>query len=375
MRIAIDALGITQPGGGRSATLNLLTTLFKIDQENTYLVFVDAREQALSAPNVRQYVTGIKGRFAARLWAQFTLPVILRREQIDLVHYIKNLGAFFTPGATVVTVYDLSILICPDVYPWIDRMYWRFIEPLTLRQAHRVIAISEDTARDIVTYYRIPMERIQVIYPGCDPRFHPLPAEEVVKVKQKYKLPDTFVLHVGSISRKKNLLTLVRAIASLKQKGVAAQLVLAGRIYQKARDDAVFHYIQQQKLVNDITWLGPVPDDDLVALYNCATVLAFPSLQEGFGLVPLEAMACGLPIVTSGAGAIREVVGNAGVIVDNPMSEVEWAEVLEQLLRDANLRARLRVQGLERARLFSNEGAAEQVLQLYHQIASEQARQ
>lgn len=374
MRIAIDALGITQPGGGRSATLNLLTALFKIDPENTYLVFVDGREQALAVHNVRQYVTGVEGRFAARLWAQLALPIILRRERVDLVHYAKNLGAFFTPGASVVTVYDLSILICPDVYPWSDRVYWRFIEPLTLRQAHRIIAISEDTARDIVTYYHIPRERIQVIYPGCDPRFRPLPAEEAARVKQKYKLPDTFILHVGSISRKKNLLTLVRAIASLKQRGVAAQLVLVGRIYEKARDDAVFRYIRQANLASAIIWLGAVPDDDLVALYNCSTVLAFPSLQEGFGLVPLEAMACGLPIVTSGAGAIREVVGNAGVIVDNPMDETEWAEALEQVLCDANLRAQLRVQGLERARLFSNEEAAKQVLQLYRQIVDEQAR-
>lgn len=374
MRIAIDALGITQPGGGRSATLNLLTALLKIDQENTYLLFVDEREQALIAPNVQQYVTGIKGRFAARLWAQLALPIILRKERVDLVHYIKNLGAFFTPGATVVTVYDLSILICPDVYPWSDRIYWKFIEPLTLRQAHRIIAISEDTARDVVTYYQIPRERIQVIYPGCDPRFGPLPAEEAAKVKQKYHLPDTFILHVGSISRKKNLLTLVRAIANLKQRGIGARLVLVGRVYEKARDNALFHYIRQENLTSEIIWLGAVPDQDLVAIYNCATVLAFPSLQEGFGLVPLEAMSCGLPVVTSGAGAIREVIGNAGLIVEDPTDETDWACILEQVLRDTSLRAQLRVQGLERARLFSNEEAAKKVLQLYRQVAGGQAQ-
>ncbi|MBC7233219.1 MAG: glycosyltransferase family 4 protein [Chloroflexi bacterium] len=368
MRIAIDALGITQPGGGRSATLNLLTALFQIDQENAYLLFVDEREQALTAPHVRQYATGVKGRFAARLWAQLALPIILRKERVDLVHYAKNLGAFFTPGATVVTVYDLSILICPDVYPWSDRIYWRFIEPLTLQQAQRIIAISEDTARDIVTYYKIPRERIQVIYPGCDPRFRPLPAEEVARVKQKYHLPDTFILHVGSISRKKNLLTLARAIASLRKRGVASKLVLVGRIYEKARDDALFRYIQEEKLSDEVIWLGAVPDADLVAIYNCATVLAFPSLQEGFGLVPLEAMSCGLPIVTSGSGAIREVIGNAGMIVDNPKDEAEWACILEHVLRDRSLQAQLRLQGLERARRFSNEEAAKQVLQLYHQV-------
>lgn len=371
MRIAIDALGITLPGGGRSATLNLLTALFKIDQENDYLLFLDRHEQTLIARNVRQYITGIEGRFAARLWAQLALPTLLRRERVAVVHYAKNLGAFFTPGATVVTVYDLSILICPDVYPGSDRVYWRFIEPITLRQAKRIIAISEDTARDIVNFYRIPRERIVVIYPGCDPRFRPLSAEEVSKVKQKYNLPDAFILHVGSISRKKNLVTLARAIAKLKQAGLNPRLVLVGRIYKKARDEALFRYIQRENLSNEVIWLGAVPDQDLPAIYNCATVLAFPSLQEGFGLVPLEAMSCGLPIITSGAGAIREVIGDAGLIVNNPMDESEWVLLVEQVLRDSSLRAQLRSRGLTRARMFSNEEAARQMLQIYRQVTGQ----
>nr|MBC7244973.1 glycosyltransferase family 4 protein [Chloroflexota bacterium] len=374
MRIAIDALGITPSGGGRSATLNLLTALFKIDCKNDYLLFLDKQEQVLTAHNVRQYITGIKGRFVARLWAQLALPIILRKERVAVVHYAKNLGAFFTPGATVVTVYDLSILICPDVYPWSDRIYWRFIEPLTLRQAKRIIAISEDTARAIVTFYGVPRERITVIYPGCDPRFRPLSVEETVKVKQKYHLPDVFILHVGSISRKKNLQALARAIAKLKQVGLKPRLVLVGRIYEKARDDALFRYIQQEGLSNEVIWLGAVPDQDLPAIYNCATVLAFPSLQEGFGLVPLEAMSCGLPVVTSGAGAIREVIGDAGLIVDNPRDEDEWALIMEQVLRDASLRAQLRSRGLARAHLFSNEKAARQVLQVYCQVAREDTK-
>jgi glycosyltransferase involved in cell wall biosynthesis len=368
MRIAIDALGISQPGGGRTATLNLLTALFEMDRENDYWLFVDEEEQALMASNVQQRVVGVKGRFVSRLWAQSALPVVLRGNDVALVHYIKNLGAFFTPGKTVVTVYDLSVLVSPRIYPLSDQLYWRLIEPLTLRQADRVIAISEDTASDIVSFYGIPRERIAVIYPGCNPRFRPLSAAAKDSVRHKYGLPETFILHVGSISRKKNLLPLVRAVHRLKQAGRAVKLVLVGRVYGKAHDDELFHHIHKGEMSDQVVLLGAVPDEDLPAVYNCATVMAFPSVQEGFGLVPLEAMACGLPVVTSGAGAIREVVGDAALVVSKPDDEAEWASATERVLRDTGLWSRMRSLGLARARLFSNEESARQVLEVYREV-------
>jgi glycosyltransferase involved in cell wall biosynthesis len=368
MKIAIDALGITAPGGGRSATLNLLEALFRLDRENEYLLFVDENEPTLAAPNVRQRVVGRKGRFAARVWAQGVLPVILRQENVALVHYIKNLGAFFTPGKTVVTVYDLSILTCPQVYPVSDRLYWRWIEPLTLRQADRIIAISEDTAREVVEFYGTPRERITVIYPGYHPRFQPIPAAQAAEVRRKYGLPDTFVLHVGSISRKKNLLPLAKAAARLRGAGQAAKLVLVGREYSKACDDELLDYLKAEESANCVVWLGAVADDDLPAIYTCATVLAFPSLQEGFGLVPLEAMACGLPVVTSGAGAVGEVVGEAGLVVESAGDELAWVAALQQVLGDADLRSRMRSLGLARAQRFSNDESARQLLQVYRAV-------
>ena len=368
MRIAIDALGIGQPGGGRTATLNQLAALLQIDTRNEYHIFVDQEEPSLAAPNVRQKIVGTRGRFAARLWAQMVLPFVLRRERVDLVHHMKNLGTFFTPGKSVVTVYDLSTLLWPDIYPWSDRWYWRWIEPLTLRGADRVVAISEDTARDLMRFYGLERRRIHVIYPGCDSRFHPLPAVEVSSIRQKLGLPDQFVLHVGSISRKKNLLPVVRAIARLQDQGMDAKLVLAGRLYGKARENGLVHGLQSDAFARQVMWLGAVPDEDLPALYNSATVLAFPSLQEGFGLVPLEAMACGLPIVTSGAGAIREVVSEAARIVGSPEDEGEWAAALGQLLQDGRARERMRSLGLERAKLFSNEASAHQLLRLYQEV-------
>jgi glycosyltransferase involved in cell wall biosynthesis len=369
MKIAIDALGITQPGGGRTATLNLLQALLRLDHDNDYLILVDVEEPALAGPNVRQWAIGERGRFAARLWVQWHLPTALRRERVALVHHVKNLGAFFMPGRTVVTVYDLSVLIHPEIYPRSDRLYWRWVEPLTLRQADCVIAISNDTADAIARYYGLLRQRIRVIYPGYDPRFRPLPDPAAARAARQYGLPDTFFLHVGSISRKKNLLPVVQAVARLRQSGHVVKLVLVGRVYGKARDDELLRAFESGDLEDDVMWLGPVPDDDLPALYNAAVALVFPSLQEGFGLVPLEAMACGLPVVTSGAGAIGEVVGDAAFIVDHASEESAWASALERVLSDSGLRQRLRSRGLERVPRFSNEESARQLLEVYRELS------
>lgn len=368
MKVAIDALGISQPGGGRTATLNQLQALLRLDQENEYLIVLDQEEQSLVAPNVRQVVAGERGRLASRLWAQWVLPDLLRREQVDLVHFMKNLGTLLTPCRSVVTVYDLSVLLYPGIYPWSDRLYWRWVEPLTLRRADRIVAISEDTARDVERFYGLKGGRIEVIYPGHDESFRPLPAEQVACIRTKYGLPETFVLHVGSISRKKNLLPVVRAIALLQAQGLPVKLVLAGRLYGKARDDELLRGLESGELNSLVTWLGPVPTEDLPSLYNAATVLAFPSLQEGFGLVPLEAMACGLPIVTSGAGAIGEVVGNAAHTVEGASDPEAWARALEQVLQDPQTRLAMHEAGLQRARQFSNEASAQRLLAVYYQV-------
>jgi glycosyltransferase involved in cell wall biosynthesis len=365
MRIAIDALGIAQPGGGRTATLNLLTALFRIDRENQYLVFLDEPETALAAPNVQQRLVSSRGRFAARLWAQLVLPIALRRSSMDLVHHIKNLGTFGNPGSTVVTVYDLSVLSQPDIYPLSDRVYWRWIEPATLRQAQRIIAISQSTAQDLSAYYGIGADKIDIVYPGYDPAFVPLLAADVARIRHKYRLPDRFLLHVGSISRKKNLAPVVRAMALLARHDPTASLVLAGRVYGKAFDRELFQLMGDRATAGRVVMLGPVPPEDLPGLYNCATAVVYPSLQEGFGLVALEAMACGTPVVTSGSGAIGEVVGDAAIIVSSANDDVEWSAVMERVLADSDQRAQLRRLGLNRARLFSNEEGARQTLAVY----------
>jgi glycosyltransferase involved in cell wall biosynthesis len=373
MRIAIDALGIDPPGGGRSATLNLLHGLFRIDSGNEYLVFLDREERSLAraGKNVKCILLRVPNRFAARVWAQIVLPPILRKERIHLVHHVKNLGTFFSPCRSVVTVYDMTTLLFPHLFPYIDVLYWRHIEPLTLRTADRIIAISENTAHDMAVQYSLPREKISVIYPSYDPMFRPIDSEATSEIRHRYDLPSEVVLHVGSISRKKNLLTLVKAFNLLKQEeGFRGKLVLAGRVYKKGYDAELYSYLAESICRADVIFTGPLSTDDLALLYNCARVLVFPSLHEGFGLVPLEAMACGLPVIASPVLAISEVVRDAGLTLRNPKDPSELATAIKRVLSDDGLRRSMIQKGLTRASLFSRERQAQATMQLYGEVVA-----
>jgi len=369
MRIAIDAMGITKAGGGRTATLNLLEPLVALDRENEYLIFVDEQEPSLNGyPNVRQYQVGIRSRFLARLWAQAVLPVLLRREKIDIMHYARNLGAFLTPGCSVLTIYDMSILLYPEVYPTPDVIYWRSVQRLMVRHIDRIIAISESTARDVRHIYGLPDEKVEVIPCAHHSRYKPASAEEIHRVRSRYDLPEEFILHVGSISPKKNLPTLVRAFERLKRAGYPGALVLVGRVYRSGQDSVLLAEIEASKERGSITLTGPVPDEDLPALYSAARVFAFPSLHEGFGLVALEAIACGTPVVASRTTAVVEVLADAGTFVESPRDDEEMARHLSRLLSDDDLRQEMRARGLERARRYSGAEVARRTLDLYQRL-------
>lgn len=370
MKIAIEALGISQPGGGRSATLNLLEALFEIDTENRYLVFVDALEPSLDHKHVRQKVIPIKHRLLARLGAQLVLPAVLRQEGVELTHFVKSLGLALVPSKTVVTIFDLTILRYPDIYPAIDVWYWRAIEPRTLRRADRVIAISQHTADDLERFYQLPPERIVVIYPCASPTFRPAGEAEIARVRARYGLLRETIIHVGSISRKKNLTTLVKAFARFRQAtGFPGQLVLVGREYGKGRDEELSRSISALGLEEAVVFTGPVPDQDLPPLYSASALCVFPSLHEGFGLVALEAMACGVPLITTAVGAIAEVVGEAALVLRNPTDENELSLALRRVLEDPDLRGQMIEQGLAQTGRFSRAEAARQTLQLYREVA------
>lgn len=383
MKIAIEALGIHYFGGGRSATLNLLESLFALDRQTQYTLFLSQPEPTLvtSAGNVTQVIAPVQNRFALRLWAQARLPFLTRG--YDLVHFIKNLTVPLIPTRTAVTMYDMATVIHPDLYPTFDVWYWRHLQPTLLRNTDKVIAISHDAAQDVAHFYEIPLGEIAVIYPSYATHFGPVTAEAVTAVRAKYALPDEYILHVGRLDRRKNLQALVRGFAeflanpawSTTQEGraFAGKLVFVGEEYRKSRDEGLYTLIDELGIGERILFTGPLPDVDIAAIYGGALMAVSASRHEGFGIAPLEAFACGTPLIANrSAGAVAEVVSDAGLLID-VNDKILLAQTMANLFQQPELREELRTRGLERAAAFSWQRAAEETLALYKEIVGDDA--
>ncbi len=376
MRIAIDALGIHNFGGGRTATITLLKGLFAVDDKNEYHIFLSQAEPSIFSQkgNVRQIIFPVKNRFLVRLWAQLALPFILRN--FDLVHFAKNLGVFGLKIPSVVTIYDLTTLIHPELFPKFDVWYWKNIEKMYLKSASRIIAISEITARDLEWYYNLPTKRIKVIYPSIDPCFFPIPTSDIARVREKYCLPESYILHVGRIDLKKKLTLLVEAYTLAKKiygPGFTDRLVFVGEVYPKSKDEALFPTINRLGLTKEVIFTGGIPENDLPAILTGAKVVVSASVHEGFGLAPAEAMACGTPVIAYRAGALQESLGDAALYIDT-LDQESLARAIIKIYEEPELRTDLSLKGLIRARMYQREQNSLQTLQLYEEIVHENQR-
>lgn len=301
------------------------------------------------------------------LWRVFVYPVWSRQRQGDVNHVLDhsygNLLFALDPTRTVVTVHDIAPLLFPGRRLGLSRLVWRWAWKGTLR-ARYLITDSEFTRRILVERCRVPPGRIVVVPLGVEPSFHPLSREDVARFRRRYGFPNVpILLHVGHTQPRKNLEGLLRALAIAREQIPNLILLQAGG-RPTARQLRLIESLQLQEAV---FFLGYVPNQDLVGLYNLADLFVFPSLYEGFGFPPLEAMACGTPVVASNAASLPEVVGDAGLLVD-PKNPGSIAEGIIRVLRDADLVEDLRRRGLERARQFSWKRTAERVLAVYQAV-------
>jgi glycosyltransferase involved in cell wall biosynthesis len=376
VRIALNAQLLSSSAGYRSAGISrvihhLLDELPGVPGSEEYLVYApngEANRELLAAGRVRSRLTRLPvHRPPVRIaWEQTVLPLELLRERADLLHALGFVSPFAWRGRTVVTVYDLSFLRFPEVYNRSNRMYLGSFTPPSLRRADRVITISEDARRDVIELCGVAPERVTPILLAADERFKPASAEEVQAFRARHNLPERFVLYLGTLQPRKNIDTLVRAYARLRALGSDDHiLVLAGpRGWQY---EPIFELIRELKLEDSIRFPGFVPDEDQALWYSSATVFAFPSRYEGFGLPLLEAMACGAPVVSSSASSLPEVVGNAGLLVDP--SDVEGlCSALRQLLEDEPRRQALALAGQARAQAFSWRRMATETVQVYREV-------
>jgi glycosyltransferase involved in cell wall biosynthesis len=371
LRIAIDAHSVgTGLGGNESYATNLIEALAEIDQANRYTLYVTKREAVERFGNRwPNFLVRSTLPHTPLIRIPLTLSAELRRNPVDVLH-VQFTAPPFSPCPVVVSIHDLSFEHLPQTFKWRSRKQLRITVRRTARQASQVIALSQYARNDIVRTYEVSPDRISVIPLAAGDHFRPIrDEEELQRVRQTYGIEGEYMLSVGAIQPRKNLGRLVAAYSHLrgaKPEGKLPKLVLVGKcawLY-----DETLHAIKELELSDSIILTGYVPGSDLPALYSGALCFIYPSYFEGFGLPPLEAMQCGVPVIVGNRTSLPEVVGDAGVLVD-PFDVNALAAAIEKVESDSNLRAELSVQGLARAKLFKWRETARQTLAVYQKAA------
>lgn len=302
-------------------------------------------------------------------WEQTGLPVDATLRGVDLLHGTVNVVPLAFRRPTVVTVHDLSFLRMPDQFPPMKAWYLKAAVSISVQRASHIVAVSEHTRRDVIELLGIAEDRVTVVYSGASPDFHPLPAAASEAFRQSRFHGRPFVLHVGTLQPRKNVDVLIRAFAAARRSaGIPHVLALVGARGWMYQD--LFELVKREGIVNHVEFVGFVAADHLPLWYNSADLFAYPSAYEGFGLPVLEAMACGVPVVTSASSSLQELAGDAAITV-SPGSQEALELALKRVLGDQSLRAQMQRRGLARAAEYTWTRTAVDTVAVYDRVLSE----
>jgi glycosyltransferase involved in cell wall biosynthesis len=375
LHIAIDARRVRDFGIG-TYIRSLVHALGGIDQENRYTLISGPGEVRTLAGLPENFHAAIYGRSDHAISDHGLFPMFLRTLSPDLVHIPLNRVPLLMIRPYVVTIHDMANLIYEEESS-LRMQLRRYRFRRGLLRASKIIAVSEATKRDIENILNVPPSQIRRVYNAPDPGFltpgEEPGSEEQQRIMERYQINHPFLLYAGNIRRHKNVPRLVEAFAVLREQLAAhpvysdLRLVIIGDTISQF--PAVRQAVIKSKTEQVVRFLGFVPFDTLRCFYQSAAAFVFPSQYEGFGLPPLEAMACGTPVVSSSASSLPEVVGDAAILV-NPQNVFDIARGIREVLLDASLRAELIRRGHEQAARFSWERTARQVLEIYKEAAS-----
>lgn len=378
MRIGINAIFLVAgEGGGIERYLrNLIKALQKLDHENEYIIFTNKDNTGTFdlQGNFKECFSPVSARFrpAKILWEQFVLPFQVKNAGIDVLFSPGNVSPLFVSCPSVVVIHDLIPFVRSDNFSKIELCALRFLLRLTAKMATRIITVSRSSEREIMSQFQISSDRISVIYLACGQNFfYSQPSvEEIEKLKKQYGIKGDFILCTTSTRPYKNIDRLLLAFKLLKKRhALKHRLVLVGASGRHYR--FLLKMVADLGLDEDVVFTGFVPDKVLPTLYSAASVFIYPSLYEGFGLPILEAMACGTPVVASNITSMPEVVGDAGLMFD-PYDVEEICKKIYRILSNEDRRNELVMKGKQRARKFSWEKTAKEVvnvLQAQHKSA------
>lgn len=371
-RIGIDAHAIGERlTGNETYITNLLQCLLSVDTGDEYVLFFTRPEAAAHWKELYPQVGNVLVRPEQPLLRiPLVMPRLARRHALDMLH-VQYAGPPFISVPVVTTVHDISYEHFPQYFTRKEVLQFRATIPLTARRAARVLTVSEYSKRDIVETYGIEDERVVVTYNGVSPAFRPLPPGETGAVTLKrYGIEEQYLLAVGNLQPRKNLVRLFEAYTRLRDSmpDIRHKLVVVGKKAWKF--SPILDSVRRSRWNDDIILTDYVPDEDLPVLYACAQALVYPSVFEGFGLPPVEAMACGTPVIVSDRSALPEITGEAGMKVD-PFDVDGIASAMATIIREPGLAERLREAGLRQAGKFTWEECAQRTLAVYHEASKQ----
>jgi len=354
-------------GGVKEYISAILRELMKLNRGHRFSIYYDDPRLCGTNPEASEIALSAPHKF---FWDHWVLPRQLIHDRPDIVWFPHNVSSLGLPLPTVVSIMDMLYFRAPNFsqreYAWPDTLYMRAFIPQSLHRARRVMTISDWTASDVVRVIGLPREQIKTIYLAPNSNFRPLSETARAAVKQKYGLGGPFFFYAGTLSPRKNVRLLLDAFGRVQEEIPQDLVITGGRGYiETPYDDVIARY----GIGGRIRRLGVVPQDDLIALYSAADAFVFPSLYEGFGIPPLEAFACGCPVVSSNATSLTEVVGDAALTFD-PHDANALAAHLKAVGNDIALRDRLIRAGFERARQFSYARAASELMALLEEAIS-----
>ena len=357
MNIAVDAfpLSMTLSSGISNYLNNILDNLLSIDHKNGYFLFCKNHFQFTERINLRLRFGSQTEKnslsYVNTLWLFSSGVRMMKRDKIDIFWGTRQMLPPFLPAPIkkVITVYDLVWHYFPETMGSYNRLVLNLLAKRSIKSADHIITISKATAEGLTEIAGVPSQKISVVYPAAD-SYKPLDKSAAADyIARKYETSVKYILTVSTVEPRKNLITLLRAFAELKNEDI--QLLIAGASGWK--DSAI--YAEYEKLgfsEKKVKFLGYVPDEDMNNLYSGASLFVFPSIYEGFGIPPLEAMASGTPVIVSNSSSLPEVAGDAGILIE-PMDQTIWRETMLKVLSDFSLQKKMIKKGLEQANSFS----------------------
>jgi len=367
MRIGFDAKRAFHNFTGLgNYSRNVIRQLIANYPENNYLLYNSGKNTCIENFPPENCIIiqpdNLFYEFFRSAWRSFRLSEIVLKDRLDIYHGLSNelpFGVINSPVRKVVTIHDLIFLRYPRIYKRADREIYKIKFRYSAKAADKIIAISEQTKRDLHHFFNIENSCIEVIYQDCSPVFYyNITRDELRNTREKYFLPSEYMLYVGTIEERKNLLGILKALVHFR---IDTPLVIVGK--ETSYIKVITRYIAENKLDN-LYFLKNLPESDLPAIYANSSLFLYPSFFEGFGIPVLEALNSGTPVVTSRGSCLEETGGKAAIYID-PYNTEEMGEAIKKVLQDSDLRKRMIEEGKKHAKSFRPEITTRQLYDLY----------